>query len=353
MAKIAILGAGIMATALTWPLTDNGHTVNLVGTHLDGDIVASIQTTGVHPNLDLKVNDGVTAYQLADAAEAFEGADLVMSGVNSFGVDWVAQELKKLVRPGTRILSITKGLQADDDGNLEILPNVIRKQFGEELAGQCQWAAITGPSIAGELAVRHDTSVVFCAEDQQYVDWLAGLFRTDYYHIWTTLDFVGAEVGAATKNVYAFGAGFAGGILDAQGKTNDRYVMHNFSAALFAQGYAEMRKFFEVIGGDAQTSEGLCGVGDMFVTSMGGRNVTAGRHVGSGVKFSEVRDNLMKGVTLEGVACISVVGAALKKLTDRGVVQPEDFPFARFLYTVIEEDAPLEVPWAKFFGGEK
>ena len=353
MAKIAILGAGIMATALTWPLTDNGHEVALVGTHLDEDIITSIQTTGVHPNLDLKVNEGVTAHQLADAEKAFEGADLVMSGVNSFGVNWVAEQLKRLVKPGTRILSITKGLQSDDEGNLHILPNVIRREFGEELAGQCLWAAITGPSIAGELAVRHDTSVVFCAEDQAYVDWLAGLFRTDYYHVWTTLDFVGAEVGAATKNVYAFGAGFAGGILDAQGKTNDRYVMHNFTAALFAQGYTEMRKFFEVIGGDVATSEGLCGVGDMFVTSMGGRNVTAGRHVGAGRKFSEVRDSLMKGVTLEGVAAISVVGAALKKLTERGVVQPEDFPFARYLYSVVEEDAALDIPWDKFFGGMK
>ena len=162
MAKIAILGAGIMATALTWPLTDNGHEVALVGTHLDEDIITSIQTTGVHPNLDLKVNEGVTAHQLADAEKAFEGADLVMSGVNSFGVNWVAEQLKRLVKPGTRILSITKGLQSDDEGNLHILPNVIRREFGEELAGQCLWAAITGPSIAGELAVRHDTSVVFC-----------------------------------------------------------------------------------------------------------------------------------------------------------------------------------------------
>ena len=66
MAKIAILGAGIMATALTTPLTDNGHTVALVGTHLDEEIVTSIQTTGIHPNLDLKVPAGVTAYSTVD-----------------------------------------------------------------------------------------------------------------------------------------------------------------------------------------------------------------------------------------------------------------------------------------------
>jgi glycerol-3-phosphate dehydrogenase (NAD(P)+) len=35
MAKVSVLGTGIMATALTWTLTDNGHEVRLVGTHLD------------------------------------------------------------------------------------------------------------------------------------------------------------------------------------------------------------------------------------------------------------------------------------------------------------------------------
>ena len=147
--------------------------------------------------------------------------------------------------------------------------------------------------------------------------------------------------------------GFAGGILDQQGKTNDRYVIYNYTAALFAQGAAELRQFIKLLGGDPATSEGLCGVGDQFVTTMGGRNVRAGRYVGSGVPFSEVRDVHMKGVTLEGVAAIKVVGAALKPLTERGVIAPEDFPFCRYLYQIIAEDAPLVMPWQKFFGGEK
>ena len=352
MAKIAILGAGIMATALTWPLTDNGHEVALVGTHLDEKIIDSIQTTRVHPNLGLEVPQGVIAHQLSEAQEAFEGADLVMSGVNSFGVNWVGAQLKKLVRPGAKILSITKGMQADQDGTLHILPEVIQREFGD-LADQCQWAAITGPSIAGELAVRHDTCVVFTSTDADYASWVADLFRTDYYHVWTSTDFVGCEVAAATKNIYAFGGGFAGGILDAQGKSEDRYGMYNFSSALFAQGAVELQQFVTLLGGDPQTAVGLCGVGDMFVTSMGGRNVRAGRYVGSGEKFSTVRTVHMKGVTLEGVAAIRVVGAALGPLTQRGVIGEQDFPFCRFLYQVIEHDAPLSIPWPSFFGGER
>ncbi|MGH3146409.1 MAG: glycerol-3-phosphate dehydrogenase, partial [Rubrobacter sp.] len=55
MTTVGVLGSGIMATALAFPLSDNGHEVRLVGTHLDRDIIDSIKETGVHPNLDLKV----------------------------------------------------------------------------------------------------------------------------------------------------------------------------------------------------------------------------------------------------------------------------------------------------------
>ena len=64
---------------------------------------------------------------------------------------------------------------------------------------------------------------------------------------------------------------------------------------------------------------------------------------------SEVRDQHMKGVTLEGVAAIKVIGKALGPLTERGVIKPEEYPLCRFLYSVVEEDAPLEIPWDKFF----
>lgn len=349
MATVAILGAGIMATALTFPLTDNGHEVRLVGTHLDRDIIESIQQSGLHPDLDLTVADGVTAYQLEDAAAAFQGVDVAMSGVNSFGVHWAGEQLAGLIEPGMKVLSITKGMETDDEGNLTILPEVLKSKMAPELVSQVTWSAIVGPSIAGELAVRHDTAVVFCGEDQASLDELAQMFRTDYYHVWTSTDFIGHEVGAAMKNIYAFAAGFAQGLIDKNGEQGQRYGRFNYGAALFAEGQTEMEQFMELLGGDPCTARGLGGVGDMFVTSMGGRNVRAGAYVGAGVPFSEVRDQHMKGVTLEGVAAIRKVGSALAPLTDRGVIRSEDFPLLRHLYAIIAEDAPLEIPWDSFF----
>jgi glycerol-3-phosphate dehydrogenase (NAD(P)+) len=141
------------------------------------------------------------------------------------------------------------------------------------------------------------------------------------------------------------------GILDREGLSEARYRNYNYGAALFAQGARELGQFMELLGGKPDTPFGLPGVGDMFVTSMGGRNVKVGRLVGSGLRFSEARER-MPGVTLEGAAAIEVVGDALPKLTERGIIKPEDFPLMRHLYSVVALNEPLAMPWDTFFGDE-
>lgn len=350
MATVVVLGSGIMATALCTPLTDNGHEVRLVGTFLDVEIIDSIQQTGVHSNLDLKVPAGVTAYQLEDAEKAFEGIDLVMSGVNSFGVEWVGEQFAKLLRPGMHVIALAKGMRADDNGNLQILPRVVAEQVPQELRDSVTWSAIAGPSIAGEVAIRRDTCVVVTGEDQGTLDMWRGLFETDRYHVWTSTDFVGVEVCAATKNCYAFGAGFMNGLLDKWGETDARYVNFNYGAALFGQASREMVQFMNYLGGSRETAVGLAGVGDCFVTSMGGRNVKVGRLVGAGMTFTEAKAS-MPGVTLEGATAIGVIGAALRRQTELGKLSETDFPLLRHLYEVVGEDKAVDMPWKSFFGG--
>ncbi|MBA3614747.1 MAG: glycerol-3-phosphate dehydrogenase, partial [Rubrobacteraceae bacterium] len=208
MTTVSVLGSGIMATALAFPLSDNGHDVRLIGTHLDREIIDSIKERGVHPGLDLEVPQAASAFQLEEAEEAFDGADVVMSGVNSFGVRWAGEQLSSLLEPGMHVLSIAKGMEATEGGDLRILPEVLAGEVPEGLREQVSWSAIAGPSIAGEVAVRRDTCVVFAGRDAGVLEEMSGLFRTPNYHVWTSTDFVGVEVCAAAKNCYALGAGF-------------------------------------------------------------------------------------------------------------------------------------------------
>lgn len=350
MATIVVLGAGIMASALATPLADNGHQVRLVGTHLDREIIDSIRTSGIHPNLGLELPSGTTAFQLEDAAEAFDSVDLAMSGVNSFGVRWAGRQFARLLRPGMHLITLAKGMEADEEGNLSILPRVLADELPPELRRQISISAIAGPSIAGEVAVRRHTCVVFTGDDPGVLDMWRGLFSTDQYHVWTNTDLIGVEVCAATKNCYAFGAGFMTGVLDALGDAaGERYLNFNYGAALFGQASVEMSEFMTLLGADPRTPLGLPGVGDCFVTSMGGRNVKCGRLVGAGMTFSQAREQ-MPGVTLEGAAAIKVIGRALVRLTERGLVAPGAFPLLRHLYEVVGLDQAVNVPWKLFFG---
>jgi len=351
MTTVTVLGSGIMGSALAIPLADNGHEVRLVGTHLDREIIDSVKATGIHPGLALELPPSVGAYQLEEAEAAFDGAEIALSGVNSFGVRWAGERLASLLRPGMLVLAIAKGMEATDDGSLRILPDVLADPVPEEVRAQVPFSAIVGPSIAGEVAVRRDTSVLFAGPDQAALDRLAELFRTDSYHVWTTTDLLGAEICAAMKNCYALSVGFAEGVLDRIGASNDPYRAHNVEAALFAQGALEMRRMVHVLGGRPETADGLAAVGDCYVTSAGGRNVRVGRLLGAGMGFSEAWERLGH-ITLEGAAAIRVIGSALPKLTERGLIGPDELPLLRHLYEVIALERPLDVPWARFFGGE-
>jgi glycerol-3-phosphate dehydrogenase (NAD(P)+) len=124
----------------------------------------------------------------------------------------------------------------------------------------------------------------------------------------------------------------------------------SFTSLAAYAGAAEIGEMLRLMGGRPETALGLPGVGDMYVTSTGGRNVKAGRLVGSGLTFGEAHERL-EHVTMEGAAAIKVIGGALAKMTARGVVDADAFPLRRHLYEVIVEEKPLALPWDKGFEG--
>jgi glycerol-3-phosphate dehydrogenase (NAD(P)+) len=351
MAIVGILGSGVMGSALAVPLADNGHDVRLVGTHLDRAIIDAIRSTGVHPGLGRELPASVRAYQLEEVEAAFEDAEIVMSGVNSVGVEWAGERLAGLLRPGQLVIAIAKGVRAQESGDLRILPDVLAEPVAPDLRERVGWAGIIGPSIAGEVAARRESCVVFCGRDQAVLDRLAAAFRTDWYHVWTSLDFVGCEICAAAKNCYALGIGVAEGQLERRGEADSPDRAHNPEAALFAQSAVEIRRWASLLGGDPDTASWLPGVGDLYVTSTGGRNVRVGNLIGAGLSFTEAAARL-GNPTLEGAAAIKVFGDALGRLTERGVVGADDFPLMRHLYEVVGLERPLDIPWHLFFGGE-
>lgn len=351
MANIVILGAGLMGSAFSTPLADNGHDVRLVGTFLDGDIIEEVHETRVHPKLRVRLADAVTPYTYDRLDEALEGVELVVVGVNSLGVEWAADMLGPRLPAQTPVVMLTKGL--DGDGKqLSLLPDLFRAGLPDALAERVQIAAVGGPSIAGELAVRRHTCVVLAGKDAALLERLAGWLRTPYYHVWTHTDFVGVEVCVALKNVYALAVGIVGGLLEKEGGPVSEYVMHNQAAALFAQSMWEIAYLVETMGGRRETVFALPAAGDLYVTCMGGRNGRMGRWLGLGMSYTDAKRRYMADVTIEGAELALAIGPTVERMIADGKLDGTRVPLLRAMIQIVCNDAPVELPWEQFFAGQ-
>jgi glycerol-3-phosphate dehydrogenase (NAD(P)+) len=346
MSTVAIIGAGMMGTAMTWPLADAGHTIRLVGTPLDAEIIRSIHSSGVHPRLQRAVPEGVLPFQADALSQAVQGADLIVSGVSSFGVDWFAEAAGPHLRPDVPVLSVTKGLEDAPDGGLEILPAALDRRLPAELRGRISLNAIGGPCIAHELAARRHTAVVFTGPDPSTLTHLRALLTTPYYHIWTSTDMVGVETCAALKNAYAMGVGLAVGMMEAAGP-DGLAQGYNPQAALFGQACLEMRLLVAMMGGGIENVSWLPGAGDLYVTVFGGRTVALGKLLGQEKPFTEAR-SILAGQTLESVAIITRLAQAMPRLAARGLLDPQAFPLLLHMDAIVNHGALVDIPWERF-----
>jgi glycerol-3-phosphate dehydrogenase (NAD(P)+) len=323
MAKILILGAGVMGTAITVPITDNGHTVHLVGTHLDGDIIEEIHESRFHPRLRNRVADTVTPYTYDRLGEALDGVDLVVLGVNSHGINWAAEMLGPRLSPHIPIVLLTKGL-AGDGQTLYILPDALREGLPPHYRNQVQMAAIGGPSIASELAALRHTCAVLAGSNQALLEKIAALLRTPYYHIWTSTDVIGVEVCVALKNLYALAVGLVKGWLEQSGEADNGAAMHNTASAIYAQAYA---------------------------TCQSGRNSRMGRLLGLGMSYRQAKARHMPEDTIEGAELALAIGPTIEAWIDRGELDSAAAPLLRTVIDIVCHDAPPKIPWDAFFAG--
>ncbi len=348
MANITVLGAGMMGSALCLPLVDRGHDVRLVGTHLDGDIIAALKRDHVHPTLRHPLPDAIRPFAVSELAAAMEGCDMLALGVSSAGVDWAAEAIAPHVRPGLPVFMITKGLRFRD-GELAVFPDVLEAQLPASVRGTVWPAAVAGPCIAGELARRVPTCVVLTGRDRPALERIREAIALDaYYHVWLSTDVVGVEACAALKNAYAMAVAFGAGMHERRGGAPGSVAMHNYESAVFAQASWEMGQIVAAMGGEQGSVLGLAGVGDLDVTNNGGRTGRFGRWLGLGLSRAQAVEK-MEGATLECLEIIAVMRAAVAAWQGAGKLGP--VPLLEHMAEVVLDDAPVDVPFSRFFGG--
>ena len=334
MSIITIVGAGMMGSAMSMPARDNGHEVRLVGIH-NRETIDSINRNLWHPTLKRYLPEGVKAYHIDGLQEALNGADLIICGVSSFGVDWFADNIVPIVPESVPILSITKGMINGENGELIPYPEYMQSRGGRKL----NINAVGGPCTSYELADRQNTEVAFCGRDIQTLEMLNEMLGTDYYHITPTLDVMGLECAVAMKNAYALAVSLAVGLNEkVNGEGAAQY--YNPQAGLFLQSTREAMKMLQLVGADPESLPYF--TGDLYVTIFGGRTRLIGTLLGRGFSYEEARQ-MLAGITLESIV---IAGRAAKAVRDLG--KEKDFPLLIHVDDIINGGAEVNIPWDDF-----
>ena len=348
MTTFTILGAGVMGSAMVLPLRDRGHTARLVGTHLDIDIIDDVKARGRHPKLNVTLPEGTTGYHHTELAAALaDDTDLIVLGVSSAGIGWAIDRLCEVLRKPIDVVMITKGMFAEG-ATLTPLPGHVARSVKARTGFDLRIAAIGGPCIAGELAVRRQTGTVIVSEDMNFNRQLCAMLETGYYHPRPSGDVIGVEACAAFKNFFAIAVGWAAGNLDKMAATENRAYNHNAAAIIFDQAVRELMHMTLALGGTAESVWGMPGAGDLYVTSQAGRNSRLGNHLGRGLTYQQTRDGPMKGDTIEGAELGAAAAPQLRAMMTSGTLKASAMPLTSALLDALTDDAALVLPWRNF-----
>lgn len=341
--KIAIIGAGMMGSALAFPARENGNEVALVGTPLDREIIETSKKTGRHPKFERDFPAGVKYYQFEEWREAIAGADFVIGGVSSFGVDWFLEEVLAKMDPAMPVLSVTKGLINLEDGTLISYPDYWQRELAKKGIKR-HVSAIGGPCTSYELVYHDHSEVAFCGVDKDELRMMKEAMKTSYYHISLTNDVVGLESAVALKNGYALGIALTIGLVN-RANGPEAGLHFNSQAGAFYQATKEMRKLLAIQGADEDCVN--IGIGDLYVTVYGGRTRKIGILLGEGKTYEEALD-ILAGVTLESLVVSRRVYKAVVKKAELGQVCLKDFPMLCHVAAVLDEGKDAELPWDDF-----
>ena len=307
--RITVLGSGGWGTALALLLLENGNDVTLWSYTRE----ESEQLRTVRENPLLKGIKLPEQLKLTWEMEAVKDSRLVVLATPSFAVRSTARELKKLVAPGTILVSVSKGIEKNTSLRLS-------EVIEQEMEGTCPVVVLSGPSHAEEVGRGIPTGVVAAADDLDVAQQVQDTFMNPRFRVYTSDDKVGTEICAAMKNIIALCAGCCDGM-----EYGD-----NTKAMLMTRGLAEMARLGVALGGRKETFTGLAGVGDLIVTccSMHSRNRRCGILIGQGMPVEQAVQEI--GAVVEGYYAAANAWTLAQKT---GV----EMPIARAAYEVLYE----------------
>ena len=342
MKKILIIGAGAMGSAFAVPCVDNKNDVTIVGTHLENDLIEKIKSNDqIHPALKTKLSNEVKFEKFEKLQNILDqDLDIIVCGVSSIGIEWFVKQISKKYKKGIPIILLTKGLSILDN-ELTTLSDKIRTLLSKDGHSEINISAIKGPCLAAGLANKMRTGTIIANQKIKEAQLLKGIISTNYYSTEISEDINGVELSGAIKNIYSMLIGASEGLSNSKApKEIQSKFFLNTAASLIHRSISEMVEFVSHYGGKAETVYGLSGLGDLYVSAIGGRNSLMGKYLGEGYLYNDAKEKFMKNITVEGAQLAIEIGP--KILQD---LNPQHFPLMFSMLQTICENKKLEINW--------
>ncbi len=288
-ARVAVIGCGGWGTALAIVLARGGHAPVLWGVepHYVEEMRRERLNPRYLPQIEIPPGVGLSAEMAACVPEA----DAVVMATPTPYLREVCARLAPHLQEGQPVINVAKGIE---EGTLLPGSGVIADVCGAGVPV----AGLYGPSHAEEVARGLPATVVATSRDPGLARRTQALFMGPRFRVYTNTDVVGAELGAALKNVVAIAAGICDGL----------GFGDNAKSALLTRGLAEIARLGVAMGARAQSFAGLTGLGDLITTCISpyGRNRAVGMRIARGETLDEIiaaMDQVAEGVRTTRSAC--------------------------------------------------
>jgi glycerol-3-phosphate dehydrogenase (NAD(P)+) len=316
--KLGVIGAGSWGTALANLLAGKGFAVDQWV--YEAEVLARMREEKENQRFLPGVTLSANLHPSGDLEAVAADKDLVLVVTPSHVTRQTIERCGEAIGPSTVVVSASKGIENRTSLTMSgVLAEVIPGLSKERLA------VLTGPSFAKEVAIKMATAVTVASSSPGTAALVQQVFATPYFRVYTIDDVIGAELGAAVKNVIAIAAG----VIDGLG------LGLNTRAALITRGLVEIRRLGLAMGAQPRTFTGLAGAGDLILTCTGdlSRNHTIGKQIGEGKKLKDLLAEMH--MVAEGVKTARSVYNLSRKM---GV----EMPISHAIYHVLYEDLDPE-----------
>ena len=280
MKKILIIGGGAMGSAFTIPCIENKNNVTITEPYNKTFIKNLSKTKKFHSSLKINLPEKLN-FEKYSPSLLKKKYDLIVVALSLSGISFISKEFKKS-NIKSPILLLTKGLKYEKKLKKILTISEEIKKNNKNI----NISVLKGPCLAKELSKKKQTSVIVANKNIKTAEKICKMISTKYYITETSKDIIGVEICSAIKNIYSLLIG-AGDSL-------------NMSSSLFKKSINEMIYITKYFKGKTETTLGLAGIGDLYVSAAGGRNSKMGSYLGKGYTFKSAKKKFMPNDTVEG-----------------------------------------------------